>query len=334
MHEKESANFAAQIMKDMGFSPDEKKFVTTVVGQHMVPNNFYKGMKDKAIGKFLHALGDLDPKFNLAHSHLDMMAKGDMSDEEKEEYHQQALEIQNRVQEYRDAMQVDGMDLVKQPLVDGNAVGAIVAEVAPELASNKAMLRMKGNPKPMYHIKIILDKLMEQQWARSVVNREQAVTFVRNYAKQVRNMWNQQQQQAQQGIQHQQSRLKDAIVKKSEQQDRIKNALSEKIQQQDRLKQAIVEAQSMGMGLDTIYLEGDPVANKDDDWTMLKRNVEVQFEVGDKVKRRNKGFNFSQKQGTVVKIENNIMTVRWDSGKKKKYSLLKPEKLFAELEKV
>jgi len=171
------------------------------------------------------------------------------------------------------------------------------------LGQEKAMLQMKGYPKPVFYIKLLMDRLLQAQWAGQVSERTQAENFIRNQAKQIRNIWMQQR--------------KEAALKTS-----VKQAA---------LKQVV--AQHLGQDNGTAYLEGDPRGAKEQGYQTLNRGVQINFNVGDTVRQRNRGLNFKQKQGTVEKIQNNIMRIKWEDGKTSNYSMLDSGKIFSELEK-
>jgi len=306
-HENASADFARDIMTQMGFTPEEKNFVGTVVEHHMTPHNFDKSMKDKSMGKFLNQVGDLYDKI-MDHAEADALSKGDMQQEEIDAIVQKRQENMQRLVEYRERMQ----GLVNKPVINGNEVMTIVDSVAPELGQQKAMLQMKGYPKPVFYVKLLMDKLLQAQWAGQIAERTQAENFIRNQAKQIRNLWMQQQ--------------KEAALKTS-----VKHAALKKSVKQAALKQVV--AQHLGQDNGTIYLEGDPRGAKEQGYQTLNRSIQINFNVGDTVRQRNKGMNFKQKQGTVEKIQNNIMTVKWEDGKTTSYSMFDSSKIFSELEK-
>lgn len=297
-HENASADFARDIMTQMGFTPEEKKFVGTVVEHHMTPHNFDKSMKDKSMGKFLNQVGDLYDNI-MDHAEADALSKGDLQQEEIDQITQKRQQNMQALMEYRERMQ----DLVNRPVINGNEVMAIVDSVAPELGQEKAMLQMKGYPKPVFYIKLLMDRLLQAQWAGQVSERTQAENFIRNQAKQIRNIWMQQR--------------KEAALKTS-----VKQAA---------LKQVV--AQHLGQDNGTAYLEGDPRGAKEQGYQTLNRGVQINFNVGDTVRQRNRGLNFKQKQGTVEKIQNNIMRIKWEDGKTSNYSMLDSGKIFSELEK-
>lgn len=297
-HENASADFARDIMTQMGFTPEEKKFVGTVVEHHMTPHNFDKGMKDKSMGKFLNQVGDLYDKI-MDHAEADALSKGDLQQDEIDSITQRRQENMQRLMEYRERMQ----SLVNKPVINGNEVISIVDSVAPELGQQKAMLQSKGYPKPVFYVKLLMDKLLQAQWAGQISDRSQAENFIRNQAKQVRNIWLQQ--------------TKEAALKTS-----VKKAA---------LKQVV--AQHLGQDNGTAYLEGDPVGAKEQSYQTLNRGIQINFNVGDTVRQRNRGLNFKQKQGKVEKIQNNIMTIKWEDGKTSNYSMLDSAKIFSELEK-
>lgn len=323
MHERESAKFTQDIMTQMGFTPEEKKFVTTVVEHHMLPHNFDKSMKDKTMGKFLNKVGDLYEHI-MDHGEADALSKGEISDEERQQIVQQRQQNLQNLNQYRERMQ----DMVNRPMVNGNEVMALANSVAPELGQNKAMLQMKGYGKPAFYVKLIMDKLLEQQWSGNINDKVSAENFVRSYAKQLLNLWrNQQQEQALKNASRK-AALKQA-VKSAVRKEAMKNAIVTASR-----KAMTKEAQHLGFNGETSYLEGDPpFKNLDDGVAHLNRSVSVSFKPGDSVAKRGKGYNFKQEEGTVEKVENNIMTVKWKSGKRTKHSLNDPAKLFAVLEK-
>ena len=174
-----------------------------------------------------------------------------------------------------------------------------------------------------------MDKMLQQQWSGNVFDQMSAENFVKSQAKQILNLWRNQQQELAMRNASKKVALKEAAgnaVRKSAMQDAVKSASN---------RARVKESQNLGMGAETSYLEGDPpFKNVDDGVTHFNRSIGISFHPGDTVRKRSKGYNFSQEQGVVEKVENNIMVVRWQSGKKSKYSLSSPSKIFAELEKV
>lgn len=307
-HEQASSEFAQNIMNQMGFAPEEKKFVGTVVQNHMLPHNFDKSMKDKTIGKFLNKVEDLYEHI-MDHGEADALSKGEISEEERQQIMQQRQQNMQKLVEYRDRMQ----NLIHKPIINGNEVMAIADSVAPELGQNKAMIQAKGYGKPVFYVKIIMDKLLQQQWAGNVVDKQQAENFVRSQSKQIFNIWNQQQKE-----QAKQAALDNAVKKQ------MKLAA---------LDDSVKKAQHLGEESHAVFLEGDPPGTKEQGYQTLNRGIKVNFNVGDVVKQRNKGYNFKQKQGRVEKIKDNIMTVKWEDGKTTEYPMLDSSKIFRELEK-
>jgi len=309
MHEKEGAEFAKKVMTQMGFAPDEKKFVSTIIRHHMTPSNFDKSMKDKSMGRFLNETGDLFDKI-MDHSVADALSKGEMSDEERQAIIEQRQQNMQNLVDYKERMS----DRINRPILNGNEIGVIVDSVAPELSQNKVMIPAKGSGKPVFYLKLIMDNLLQQQWAGQVMERPQAENFVRSQAKQVLNLWNQQQQQ------------REASSKTN-----VKKAALKQAVKQAALKEVV--AQHLGQDNGTAYMEGDPQGVKEESYQTLNRSIKINFDVGDVVKQRNRGLNFKQKQGRVEKIQNNIMTIKWEDGKTTNYSLLDSGKIFRELEK-
>lgn len=290
MHENASADFTQNIMTQMGFSPEEKKFVTTVVAKHMLPHNFDESMKEKTMGKFLNQVGDLYEHI-MDHGEADALAKGNIPEEERQSIIQQRQNNLQNLINYRSKMQ----NLVSKPILNGNEIGEIVNQVTPELSAHKALVQVKGN-KPVFYMKLIIDKLLEQQWSGNVMDKLQAENFVKSQAKQILNLWKQQKKQA----------ALDSVIK---------------------------IAWGSGEESHGIFMEGDhPAAEKD--YQRLNRSVKIPYNVGEMVRKRNRGYNFSQEQGRVEKIHNNIMTVKWNGGKSTQYSLLDSSKIMTELEKV
>ena len=320
MHENEGADFAQNIMTQMGFSPEEKKFVSKVIEFHMQANNFSKSMKPKAMGKYLYQLGEDAQYGDIArhlghHSAADTASKGDISPEEFNEILTlKNQEIQN-LMDYRKQMG----SMIHKPVINGNEIRVIVDSVAPELSSNKVMIDAKGYGKPVFYLKLIIDKLLQQQWSGQVQNAQQAEAFVRSQAKQILNLWRQKSQDPKLAA-------LDKSVKKAQKKE-LKFAALDK---------AVKKAQHLGEDNAAIYTEGyesSHIGQMEQDYQYLNRSIKVDFNVGDTVKQRNRGLNFKQKQGKVEKIKNNIMRIKWEDGKTTNYSLNDSAKIFSELEK-
>lgn len=300
MHENASAEFAQHVMTQMGFSPEEKKFVSTIVAEHMVPANFDKSMKEKTMGKYLKETGDLYEHI-MDHSEADALSKGNMSEEDIRNIVQKREENLHRLREYREKMK----GLINRPVIDGNQISSIVNSVAPELVQNKAMLQIKGYDKPTFYLKILMDRLLQQQWSGKVTNPQEAERWVSGDAKQLFGLWKQQNNDRQ------------ASVKKLVKQAALKKVVS----------------QHLGEENHSIMMEGKHRGVPEPGVQTLNRSISINFDVGDTVRMRNRGMNFKQKQGKVEKIKNNIMFIKWEDGKTTEYSLNDSARIFSELEK-
>lgn len=278
-HEDKSAEFAKKIMTTMGFDQDVKKFVLPVIQHHMWPFNFQKGMSkqtlDKHIGKFLHQVGDLYERI-VQHSHADILGKGDIVEQE-------ALELQSEKQRQIETLKKykeEVGDLVNKTVIDGNEIKSLLQIAAPELVKRNAFFDVKG--KKVNYMSFAIDKLMEQQWLRSVSTPEQAREFINKNARNWTNMWNQQQNE-----QKQKDLSKIPPTKTA-------------------------DASSVGSDIGL-----SPAMENNREIRTVEYSAIAPFKVGDKVRLRSGGLSFGQIQGRVTKIdsENNTMVIDLQTGK-------------------
>jgi len=193
-HDSRSKDIALEKMTTMGFDKDVKKFVTTVVENHMWPFMLNRpNMKDKSrnklIGKFLNEVGDLYESI-VHHSHADQLGKGGVSPDEIEALQAQKQEHMNIMNQYRQEVGTG----ISKTFIDGNRIKEILLEEAPDLVNNNAFFNVKG--KMLHYLGFAVDKLFTAQWERSVSNTEEAEMFVRKNAKNWLNAWRQQNKQA------------------------------------------------------------------------------------------------------------------------------------------
>jgi len=190
-HDKASADFADKIMTAMAFEPSEKKFVKTITLSHMSPHQLLENKNPKAIGRFLNTTGDLYQRV-IEHAQSDALAKGKLSDEERnkitQDYQNQLKEVQN----YRQEMG----NKIDTTLIDGNKLKEIVQQDNPEMAKQNASVSVKGyGAKPVHFMTYLLDGLKEQQWARKVNTPEEAEAWTHKAIKNFSALWEQQKQQ-------------------------------------------------------------------------------------------------------------------------------------------
>jgi tRNA nucleotidyltransferase/poly(A) polymerase len=138
-HEEVSAKLAKQIMTSMGFTPEAKKFVSTVVASHMKPHR--SGMFEdktksrKKLGQFLNDVDYLYDKI-LLHGMADELAKGDLSEEERQDIIQSRQQEIDYTHQYREQMGTK----INEPLINGNEIRNIISSVTYGRASPAASL--------------------------------------------------------------------------------------------------------------------------------------------------------------------------------------------------
>jgi tRNA nucleotidyltransferase/poly(A) polymerase len=176
-HEDKSADIADAIMKRIGIGEDDRKFVNTVVRQHMRPHT--ESWNNKSIGKFIRDTqipgNDRNDiwEFVMMHAQADTMAKseeGDQSDFDLKGQHvEQMREYLNRP-----------VPIQMKPLVDGNRLQQMFPNLTPKPP--------KGLPS---FIKYIQDKLLEEQLGGNIADEQQALAFVDSMRMEIENMYGQ-----------------------------------------------------------------------------------------------------------------------------------------------
>ena len=146
-HDQESARFAENIMTRMGFEPTEKKFVTTIISNHMSPHTIRPNMDPKAIGRFLNKTTQYYKRV-MEHAHADELSKGWFENGEEETLKKQHQDAIAKIEAYRQQMG----ERVFKPVIDGNKIKAIVQEVAPEMVAKNAMIKTKEGMKPVHYM--------------------------------------------------------------------------------------------------------------------------------------------------------------------------------------
>jgi len=175
-HEDESAKIADSIMKRIGIGEADRKFVTTIITNHMRPHT--DSWTNKSIGKFMRDTQiqgqDRDDiwEFVMMHAQADTMAKseeGDQTDFDLKERHI------NEMRDYRNRPQPIQM----KPIVDGFTLQKMFPNLSPKPPKGKASF-----------IKYIQEKLMEEQFAGNITDQQQALAFVESIRAEVEAMYN------------------------------------------------------------------------------------------------------------------------------------------------
>jgi hypothetical protein len=181
-HDKASADFANKVMTNMAFEPSEKKFVKTIVDNHMLANNLANSKKPKSIGYFLNRVQGLYKQV-IQHSLADQLSKGNLKNEERDQINRNNIEQLQRVEDYKNEMKEN----VYKPLLNGNEIENIVRQYAPLFLQKKIFIKDQG--KNLHYIKYITEKLLEQQWNKNVMNKNNAQTWVVNLIKNMYRLW-------------------------------------------------------------------------------------------------------------------------------------------------
>ena len=298
-HEKRSGEFANELLTRMAFPDDAKKFISTVISQHMQPHNLLpneKGeMNKKNVGKFLNEVDDLYDKI-IYHGMADTLSKGFDTPEILQQIKTERQNQLDIIRKYKEEMGTR----IKKPLIDGLKVKEIVDLTAPEISSNNAFIASKQFAKPLHYIKFITNNLMEQQWSGTVSTPEQAEEYVKKNVRNWLNLWRQQQKT-------QQTKKADASS-----------------------DQGPEGFQGASEGYDTI--------ERNEGIKLMPYYALLPFNVGDKVRLRVGSISNEPIMGRVKGIKNNKMLVEWMNGKYKGkqlvYDLSDTVRLTATLEKV
>ena len=287
-HDKASADFAEKIMTEMGFYPNEKKFVTTIVRNHMTPHN----MSKKVMGKFLNQTDDLYDKI-VGHAMADALSKS-LSEEEEVDIRQTYTNQIEQMKRYKEELG----DRLKTPLLDGNKIKEMINQFAPELVKNpSAKITAKGyGSKPVHFMTWLTDRMKEQQWRQKISTIEQAEHWLQKEIRQFVGMWKQQQV------------------------PQVQQPLSPV----DLNKQADA---SSGQSVDDYgSVEGDTPIDRTKGITYFQREIPTPYTVGKKVRLDITGLNFTPIEGRIISSNGNSIIVEWISGryrgKRKAYDLM------------
>lgn len=187
-HDKASADFAEKIMTEMAFEPSEKKFVKTLVQNHMTPANLLKNNNPKSMGRFLNTTGDLYRRV-IEHGQSDALGKGNLTEENRKEI---TNTYQNQLKEMEAYKQERGQR-ISTPLVDGNRLKQLVQEIDPEMVSQNASVVIKSyGTKPVHFMTYLLDELREVQWEKRVNTPEEAEKWLQKAIRGFAALWRQQ----------------------------------------------------------------------------------------------------------------------------------------------
>ena len=294
-HDRASADFAEKIMTEMGFSPNEKKFVTTIVRHHMTPHN----MSRKVMGKFLNQTDDLYDKI-VGHAMADALSKS-LSEDEELEIRQKYKDQLEQIKQYKEELG----DNLKTPLLNGNKVKEMVNQFAPELVANpSAKINAKGyGSKPVHFMTYLMDRMKEQQWRQQISTTEQAEKWLQKEIRQFVGKWKQQQQTPPPPRQQRQQQQPVQPVQPVQ-------PLIDLKRQADA---------SSGQGVDDYGSdEGETPVDRTKGVTYFQREAPItQYTAGQKVRLDVTGLNFTPIEGRIISSNGRSIIVEWISGKYK-----------------
>ena len=176
-HEKESASFAEKILTDMGFEPQEKTFIHSVVKNRM---RVHDKMDNKQMGKFLYEATKYY-RHIMYHGIADTLSKQNITPEQTENMYQDRTQKLDNLEQYKQELG----ERVFKPLLNGDEIKEIVQKEAPEVANTNAMLLLsKDDKKPTHYLKYLTKRLLEAQWAKKINTRDEALLFISKELKQ------------------------------------------------------------------------------------------------------------------------------------------------------
>ncbi len=174
-HEDKSAEIAEAILKRIGIKESDRKFINAVIKQHMRPHT--KEWTNRTIGRFMRDLQvpgiDRNDIWELVmmHAEADSMAKSEEGNPEdvalKQKHFQQMKDYAARP-----------VDVRSKPLVDGNEIMSLFPNLSPKPTKDK----------PSF-IKYIQDKLLEEQMAGNVSDKQQSLNFIESIKQEVNDMY-------------------------------------------------------------------------------------------------------------------------------------------------
>ncbi|MFA5599225.1 MAG: HD domain-containing protein [Phenylobacterium sp.] len=189
-HEKRSADFAKETLERMAFPEDAKKFVQTVVKNHMAVHRLLpkNGKLNYAkVGKFLNEVGELYDKI-LYHGLADEMSKS------KDAPPPEVEQSRNEQKQLFDQYYFELGESLNKPLLNGNEIRKIVLTYSPEMVDKNAFLTSsKFGPKPLHYLSFITKQILEKQWSRHIRTKDDAEQFVVENIKSWYNNWKDQQ---------------------------------------------------------------------------------------------------------------------------------------------
>lgn len=186
-HDTMGADFMTKIMTKMGFSPQEKNFVSQIVKHHMAPHNFEKMMRPEDMGKFLFATDNLY-KNVMDHAHADALSKGEMMGEEQSTISQDRNRHLQDLNKYREQLG----DMVRKPVVNGDRLKELAIQIDPDMVAKGGMVKTNKNPRPVHYISYMNEKMLEWQWSQKVKSPEDAEALLVHALKQFSILWREQ----------------------------------------------------------------------------------------------------------------------------------------------
>ncbi|MFW6130206.1 MAG: HD domain-containing protein, partial [Atribacterota bacterium] len=308
-HDKASADFAKDILTQMGFNSQDKKFITTIIANHMTPHSFKGALKPKNMGKFISKTHELY-KHVLYHGAADSLAKEEISEEERQEIEQNLQAQEKAISEYQQQMG----NRITETMIDGNRIQEIVQKIEPEIAQNNAFIDVKWSNRPIHYMSYLKRRLLEAQWTQKVSTQEEAEKWITGEIKQFGNLWRQQQSQKAQEQQRMQ------------QEELNSNAEGKSI--------TIKESWSTGDSVDGGYrYEG--AKERIEGIRFLERSVPSKFKVGRKIRLDIGGWGNEPIHGKIISRKDNRIIVEFTTGrykgKRKGFDLLEDTASLAKL---
>lgn len=183
-HDTQGSDFITKIMTKMGFTPQEKGFVSQIVKHHMTPHDFEKRMRPEDMGKFLFATDNLYRNV-MEHAHADALSKGEMMGEEQSTISQDRIRHLQDINKYREELG----DMVRKPVINGERLKELAFQIDPDMVAKGAMIKTNKNPKPIHYISYMNERLLEWQWARKIKSPEDAEPLLLQALRQFSILW-------------------------------------------------------------------------------------------------------------------------------------------------
>lgn len=172
-HEDKSALIADAVLKRIGVGEDDRKFINLVIREHMRPH--VDQWSEKSMGKFLRETKIPGNPRNdiweliMMHAQADTLAS---RDENQPDYDLKQQHIQ-QMHEY------SKKPIPTKPLLDGSVIQKMFPTLSPKPQDGK----------PSF-IKLIQNKLLDEQASSNILTQEDATKFVENMRGEIESMYN------------------------------------------------------------------------------------------------------------------------------------------------